>query len=624
MNIKFDKDALLKQRFWIMLGTSFVLALGGIFYLQLGVDADDARKDLLKDLTAKKNTKGQANEGTIKVMADAAGKAKDLEAKIWSDAYKAQAPIFQWSTEIEKKYDFAGGKFAVEIKLSKVDKAAWPPDTDTLMHGTFVNRFEETFTIQPRKGPPVTFNRTESVEKITVVDENKTPAYSKLEDFGPKRMVAVVYQTGRYFNDVLTIPEQSGFRDSYRDQIHDILKSVDPLDEKGNGVVQLRDWLYRDAPEFPPADKKFIRYVATDFSPKKISKEAWVAQEDLWVQKEVYRMIAEANKEISDFKGNGGKTRNKAFVFQNPNFQIELNLDSKDSLSFKIKNLLDRKQSIDLAFRVQLNDTRGFAPEILRISGKPLNPKGAPEDFSVHTFPAEKSPRNAVLGVQQVLSWQTAAVKRIDQVTIGSNTDGDIAHSHRTYQTALRPFDINDMEGAKPAVGGGPVVGKFPVKGKPVFGEGGGPVSVGGNMGGLENGLWSFRYDEVTEQYRRIPIGVVVIVDQEHVDRVLTSFNNSKLRFLPTQVLLNQYAGSLQPPAPEKKDGGNPGLPFGAFEGIGRPKFGPGGGPNEPAAGGGGADLETNMEIVIYGFMTIYQRYPPAPKIAGGPQEKKI
>ena len=28
----------------------------------------------------------------------------------------------------------------------------------------------------------------------------------------------------------------------------------------------------------------------------------------------------------------------------------------------------------------------------------------------------------------------------------------------------------------------------------------------------------------------------------------------------------------------------------------------------------GAADTETNMELVIYGIMTIYQRYPPAPK----------
>ena len=47
-----------------------------------------------------------------------------------------------------------------------------------------------------------------------------------------------------------------------------------------------------------------------------------------------------------------------------------------------------------------------------------------------------------------------------------------------------------------------------------------------------------------------IPVAVVLIVDQDHVDRVLNSFNNSKLRFLETQVLLNYYSGSLQPPPP--------------------------------------------------------------------------
>jgi hypothetical protein len=92
------------------------------------------------------------------------------------------------------------------------------------------------------------------------------------------------------------------------------------------------------------------------------------------------------------------------------------------------------------------------------------------------------------------------------------------------------------------------------------------------------------------------------------VDRVLTHFNNSKLRFLETQVLLNHYSGSLQPPPPPDAKSDNPRPGF--------PGFGPGNrGPGQPAAAGGGQDLETNMEIVIYGIMTLYQRYPPPPNM---------
>ena len=38
----------------------------------------------------------------------------------------------------------------------------------------------------------------------------------------------------------------------------------------------------------------------------------------------------------------------------------------------------------------------------------------------------------------------------------------------------------------------------------------------------------------------------------------------------------------------------------------------PGGlGTSQPGAA---SDMETNMEVVIYGFMTLYQRYPPPPQ----------
>jgi hypothetical protein len=51
--------------------------------------------------------------------------------------------------------------------------------------------------------------------------------------------------------------------------------------------------------------------------------------------------------------------------------------------------------------------------------------------------------------------------------------------------------------------------------------------------------------------------------------------------------------------------------PFGfpGREGPIGPKGGPN--PNQPAAGA--SDMETNMEMVVYGIMTLYQRYPPRP-----------
>jgi hypothetical protein len=191
----------------------------------------------------------------------------------------------------------------------------------------------------------------------------------------------------------------------------------------------------------------------------------------------------------------------------------------------------------------------------------------------------------------------------------------------------LRPFDEKDLpkvENKEEKPGEVPGPKRF---GREDGGFGGGPGGGGANKTMLRHGLWTDRYIEVSEQSRRIPVAVALIVDQDHVDRVLTHFNNSKLRFLELQVLLNHYSGSLTPPATnEQKEKGGEGFPgvrpkgFGVPGGFGGREGSIPGGPGRPgiAAGnqppGDGQNLETNMELVIYGVMTLYQRYPPRPQ----------
>jgi hypothetical protein len=296
-----------------------------------------------------------------------------------------------------------------------------------------------------------------------------------------------------------------------------------------------------------------------------------------------------------------------------------LSLAEDKSLSFKITNLLQRTQKLDLNFRVKMSNT-GRAP-IIPISGLPLPP--GKSHVQTIKFDAKESSRTGVYAVEQMLTWETAAVKRIDHISIGSIAPDDISHCQRTFPDALRPFDDKDLpkqetKEEKPGEIPGP---KIPVRGE---GGIGGAAGGGANKTLLRHGLWTDRYTEVSDQSRRVPVAVALIVDQDHVDRVLTHFNNSKLRFLELQVLLNHYTGSLTPPTTtEQKEKGGEGFPrigpkgFGVPGGFGsREGFNPGGS-GGPAAGnppGDGQNLETNMELVVYGVMTLYQRYPPRPK----------
>jgi hypothetical protein len=648
MALKFNKEMLLKHRFWIMLGVSVTLILTGIIILELSeAEGKNLLEKALKSTSATPVTDGAK---TVKTYKEYAEIARKNVTEVWRIAYEPQAKLFAWSKPMEDQFDFANGYFANEIKISKDAKLAkiadakkwkeatksWPADNPFLMHGAYERQGDDWFEMTDRNGELKKFFLTRRSEKITT-DDGKQVGFAKLDEVAPKKMLAVGYQRGKYFGDPLTQNEMRTFKTHYLDQVATLIKSVDPLDNKLNGVVQLKGWLYQsdgaqkdtlphETVEYYP----FVRYVKADWPAKDFSKMAWIAQEDLWIQTEIYRMIKAANDSVSDFtpqfKGKSDE-RNKAYAFQNSYFDLELKLDKNDALSFKIKNRLPRKQSIDLKFRVRLNGAKGHKEELIEISGFPLMPAGTKGtgandgDYLVQSFPKGKDERTGIYSVQQVLSWQTAAVKRIDQISIGSNDQYDISHSQRTIAFGLQPFDPKDVvaDDGKPAV-------VVPTKGKGRDKKGpfGGPgtkdsgkkqsIPMGaGNRGQDEFklGLWTYRYVEVTEQARRVPVAVVLIVDQGHVDRVLTSFNNSKLRFLDTQVLLNQYPSSLQPPVIEaEKTDAAPARPM--FFGPGSKGAPPP--PKTPEPSGSG-ELETNMELVIYGIVTLYQRYPPRPAL---------
>jgi hypothetical protein len=207
-----------------------------------------------------------------------------------------------------------------------------------------------------------------------------------------------------------------------------------------------------------------------------------------------------------------------------------------------------------------------------------------------------------------------------------------------------------------------------------------GPGALGGGPEGehTPNGLVETRYLEVTPQARRLPVAIVLIVDQAHVARVQTAFSDSPLRFLITQVLLHRYPRSVRPDAPtqpggESFAGGEPGgmkmrpfapgaMPYGSgsslmppsmmMKGRGMAPLGGSSGfrpPTMPRPGGrmGGMPIgatgypgsapplgmpgamygassapveadeqEANVELVLYGIVTLYERYPQRPASA--------
>jgi hypothetical protein len=559
---------------------------------------------------------------------------------------------------MEQEFHFADGMFANSVQILKTpddkDKAQWPKNKDDLIHGILTSKTDsefsvETFDPDKKKNVPVRFFVTPNLlKKDAVVDkENDGNGALLFQDLQGKigKFLAVSCQKGRYFADRLTAGERIKYRKTYHSQIRPILRQVEPLhietgpDGKASiaGVVQLRSptgWNFNPKDEdvdeipsvkdkrdvlIPPENSKFLRFLWKDWDiSSDISEEAWIAQEDLWIQSEIYRVIRAANDSVSDFKNITGKATKEGeqVDFQNPYFDISFRVKDAKSFDVRIANRLNRRQRIDgMKLRVKFADDAKIAPQVVSITGDLLEARGDPgkKDVFQKTLPFPKNKVGQykhVYGLAQVLTWDMAAVKRIDHIAIGSLAADDTSFSQRTFPMGLRPLvkiekkDDAD-KGDKP---GGPPGSMSRMD----FGKGGGQAKQGA---ALANGFLPDRYQEVTPQFRRVPVAIALIVDQNHVDRVQTAFNNSKLRILVTQVLLNHYPQSLKPRLPTEKAGeGDKQGGQQAPPAVGQMGMGKGG----VAANQGGVraptasvdDLEANMELVIYGVVTLYERYP--------------
>ncbi len=638
MKLNINKDKLLKHKFWILLAVAIPLILAGQFVL-LGPVAGEIEGDKGKVLATIKgaaNVKGNYNEENAKQRIKVADELKEEENKVWKSVYDKQAGDMFWPELIEKKYPVRTGQFLRELK--SIDGAAVADDKNTFS-GKLVQRKDILLTLAGKDGTEQTFFY---MEEMKLADGKPLDDKARQELIEGKDYQAT-FQTGWYFNDKLTENQRAEYENSYATQIRPLLDIVEPVNEEGEGVVTFKGWqVPKKSSELPPEGVRFLRFVTPPWkTDADISEEAWLAQEDLWIQKEFYRLIRQANDYVGKMEGKGVVGLNQTATFKNPYFELGLKLIAQDKLEVTIKNLQNKRQKLEVKFRARFSDDKSYAEEKFAIDGEPLDPLGTLDKQKVAkdvmtkviTLPAGVK-RTGIYNVEQALTWETAAVRRIDAILIGSVSGDEIAINHRAYPEGVKPLVPEKKE--EPAADAQPPVAQ-PVP-QPMSRGGRGPR--GGPGGGIGqgapnadltvNGLNKQRYcEEPTEQTRRLPVAISLIVDQDHIDRVLTSFSNSKYRFLLNQFMVNRYPASVRPVV-VAQDGVNPPPVFGGPFGVRGPGFGgPRGGPrpmegggvrpvgpfgpggrNAPAAPTGDEEMEANVELVLYGTVTVYQRYP--------------
>jgi len=610
--MKFDKEKVLKHKFWILLLVTLPLTLGAIFLLVTSVagDIEATRKKIEADY----KKVGQRIE--IKTPTDiaearqAADIEKEKEKIVHAKAYEKQEDLFVWPELVESQFNFRSGLFAQKIQVYK--KGELPADSiknDRYVQGLVTGKGAGYIEVQTGDKKVVKLLRSQNVLHNNTDGEEKEVPFEGIQ-VGNK--VAAYFNRGKYYNDDLTDQELATYTrlEVYLSQIDPLLAQVDPMRADGKGVVQLKMppglWFYKKGDLPPPKPfQRFINYLDQGWENAggDISEEAWLAQEDIWVQNEIYRLIRLANDSVSKLenvnKNDTGDNKETLHTFKNPFWEIGFKFTGPNKLTMAIKNLQNRRQTLDVKFKVRFTKNMKMEPEDLVIGGEPLGPRGTKEAdrIIVHEFKDNNPARKGIYSVDQVLTWETAAVKRIDQVSLGSLAPDEFSHSHRTFSEDQRPYKTKD----KPPEPVDPIAAQRLLV-RPQYPKGKDP---GGNDMTKHN-LIRNRYAEVTPQSRRIPVSVVLIVDQDHIDRVLNAFSNSKLRFVTTQMLLNRFPGSLRPQLPVLNQTGT-GQNLRRFDGPN----GPFSQQVLPPIAGGSNELETNWEMVIYGMVTLYERFPP-------------
>jgi hypothetical protein len=426
-----------------------------------------------------------------------------------------------------------------------------------------------------------------------------------------------------YFGDYIAPNDRSEYRSTlykqYLDSLHlaDMVKPVE-FDRSWEAVLApVAEWDINSTPTI---------------------EEIWLAQEDLWVKRELLGIIratldsarifrdVEPEKDAKEEPLPAGAKRQ---LMRNANWELNLVLepDSNNSgmvisTNSSLKNINPWKRTLTLAdvpFRIRQGEGNhfDFTVNVDHVVANDTVKFPKPIPFTLRANFANP------LNVEQILTWQTSPIKRIDRVALGYN-------SHRTANRAVKAKPIGPQtEEDKKDKPADPSPGS-PGPGGMYGGSGTGMRGLASGAGGkpLNKYLQRERYLDFTEQVRWMPVGLVLIVDQEYMQDVQVAVANSRLRIQPTQIAYHRAHGVRS--AVTRSGNDRPATGSNIAGGIlaggsGRGKFSPPPGGDASTAPGGmtlgpsAAAASVNeedpnlLELSIYGIASLYERFPPKP-----------
>jgi hypothetical protein len=517
MAVKVDKEFLLKHRFWILTGVFAILALVPLFLL------------------------------TTSVSAFVATKQKEFDdAKKSIDSINGQSPNQKWVDDYQKQDNY------VADKKGQVHQEAWKSQADMM---TYPDAMVPVMK-DKRFGEPLGF-----------LDLDK---FARVYDSQLRDVVAEVQPL---------LPFQEGFQDGI----------VQFANNNIEGVLRLKV----DFKDLPPTKEDF-----------------WLSEEDVWVTRELLRIIRDANDLVARFRpvdeieaaaaekkaaesakaaeaakaaneGNPAEVKTPEGTapaakpapkvvkkpvdlnhrsFRNQHWQLDLSLtpgkDDKNrpkiTLAGSIKNVGSRKRALGIQFKVYLQEGPNASGVLLNVDREPLA-VGESWTFPSQDYSPEKIAFQGLFGVEEVLTWRTAPVKRIDVIELGYESSRMANRTLKPPRWYTPPVVVEADPSAAGGEGGaglgGP--GKFASMGMAMPGGGGGAQS----NSTTKNGLQLNRYIDSNDQVRHMPVGMVVVADDEHLSELLSAFTNSRLRIQVTQCHWQVFRDKIAPASEETSPG---------------------------------------------------------------------
>jgi hypothetical protein len=650
--MKMDKDTLIKQKFWLILGAFTLVWLIGLILLLTSASSTIAKEkangyDKGTNDSKDANFQNPKSPAYLPPWEKYGDKFKKHKAVVWKEAWQGdqkrdwegQKGLVVWPNTREAAFQDVwdhATSFADWLKAVSAETEEKGKFSSTQARSDF----QETLYLQLFTGPWKAELELDKSERDKDGKEKLTKEKVLIKGTGLQTMVSPIEFKGgtRGFDSIMSPrnPPGSGANRSIQPGVP---AGVGPNPQAQTGDRTIRNFFKEKRPTV---------------------EECWLAMEDYWVKKELLTVLRTALDNVARFKESKPKDDEKLpegcfkhAIFRNSSWRLDLYFEEDKgkiyiSPNSTLMNIDESKRVLNVAkgtkagleFRLTQMEKNIIKDYVLRVKGEPL-PWTGYTTFN-ERFQVDNIDPKLPFGVEQIFDWSTSPIKRIDEIRLG-------VHSHRTAKNTLKVNTAfpEAKAGPRPQQGQQPDMGKMgqpdmskmggqpdmskmggqpdmsKMGGQPDMSKMGGQPDMskmaGGRPGGQQaappassmtanNGMERHRYLHITDTCRHLPFGMVLILDQNHLHDVLTALHDSKMRVQITQLHFHHVRGITQESEDKKDDRTPPVTPMGVF-------------PFPPQAGL--ADGDQNLvELTIYGVAALYERFPaekkqetpPAPK----------